>query len=174
MMAAMEKELVSHGQEKNDYTWLFKTKNKTKGEKTKTGNQYLQFWTVSRRHPDMTLAACLLAPSRRRGWRNRPDGDSWHLGWRAQAVAAGFRDRTPDQIYQFAKKYCLHLNKSHKWTDDDRAELIACVALLPTLDPNPVSLIIGEVACRVEHPHASCPARRPKRSSSLAATDCLY
>ena len=52
-------------------------------------------------------------------------------GW-AQAVGAEFSNRTPDQVYQFAKKHCLHLNNSHTWTDDDRAELIACVALLPT------------------------------------------
>ena len=55
MMAAIEKEMGSHGQEKDDYTWLFKTKNKNKDKKSKTGNQYLQFWSVSRRHPAINL-----------------------------------------------------------------------------------------------------------------------
>ena len=55
VMAGIEKEMGSHGQEKDDYTWLFKTKNKNKDKKSKTGNQYLQFWSVSRRHPAINL-----------------------------------------------------------------------------------------------------------------------
>jgi hypothetical protein len=142
VMAAMEKELVSHGREKDDYTWLFKTKNKTQGQKTKSGNQYLQFWTVSEQtRPYHDSHRMPLSPHTTswtaRGRSNPPNSDSWRLGWHAQAVGAAFRDRTPDQIYQFAKKHCLHLNNAHTWTDDDRAELIACVALLPTLVPNP-------------------------------------
>jgi hypothetical protein len=51
------------------------------------------------------------------------------LGWRAQAVAAEFSNRTPDQIYQFAKGYI----KRHKWTDKDRAEHIGRLTVYPTV-----------------------------------------